>query len=82
MKQSLSKEFKIIDLGEISNYLGIQIIRNRKGRSIHINQTTYINKVLKKFGMENCIAVAIPMDLKVKLEIRKEEEPLVDKYLY
>ncbi len=37
LKKELAKRFRIKDLGEISFYLGIQIIRNRKNRSIYIN---------------------------------------------
>ena len=68
VKESLSKEFEMTDLGEISHYLGIQIIRDRQNRTIHVNQTAYIDKILKKFGMENCVAVSTPMDPKIVLE--------------
>ena len=71
VKESLSKEFEMTDLGEISHYLGIQIIRDRQNRTIHVNQTAYIDKILKKFGMENCVAVSTPMDPKVALETRQ-----------
>ena len=81
VKESLSKEFEMTDLGEISHYLGMQIIRNRANRTIHINQTAYINTVLKRFGLENCVAVSTPMDPKIKLTKRKDEAS-TDKHLY
>jgi hypothetical protein len=82
VKESLSKEFEMTDLGEMSHYLGMQIIRDRKNRTIHLNQAAYITKILKKFGMENCVAVSTPMDPKIKLETRKPEEASADKHRY
>jgi len=81
VKDSLSKEFEMTDLGEISHYLGMQIIRNRQNRTIHINQTAYINTILKRFGLEGCVAVSTPMDPKIKLAQRTDEAP-TDKHLY
>ena len=36
-KAALSREFKILDLGELKYILGIQIIRNCKARTISMN---------------------------------------------
>ena len=42
VQNNLSKYFKITDLGPISYFLGIQIIRDRPARKIQIHQSTYI----------------------------------------
>ena len=40
------------DLGEAAYILGIKIYRDRSKRLIGLSQDTYIDKVLKRFNME------------------------------
>jgi hypothetical protein len=40
------------DLGEAAYILGIKIYRDRSRRLIGISQSTYLDKVLKRFNME------------------------------
>ena len=61
VKAKLTERFKMTDLGPAQQYLGIEIIREEKG-SILLRQTTYLKKVLERFGMQNCKAVSTPMD--------------------
>ena len=53
-KNLLSKKFEMKDLGNASFVLGIQIHRNRDRCILGLSQKTYIEKVLKRFGMQNC----------------------------
>ncbi|KAL8115369.1 hypothetical protein AgCh_022017 [Apium graveolens] len=53
VKVWLSKNFTMKDLGEASYILGMKIYRDRSRRMIDITQGTYIQKVLKRFSMEN-----------------------------
>src|SRR5579871_1575270 len=55
------------DLGEISSYLGIEIKRDRKNRTVSLSQLKYIEDILKKYGMENCRPISTPMDTNKKL---------------
>jgi hypothetical protein len=48
---SISKDFKIKNLGVIKDYLGIDINLNISEGFIKLNQATYINKVLNKFKL-------------------------------
>ena len=48
----LNKIFSMKDLGEASYMLGIKIYRDRSRRLIEISQSTYLDKVLKKFKMD------------------------------
>ena len=58
-KRFLSKHFEMKDLGDASFVLGIQIHRDRS-RGIHgLSQKSYIDKVLKRFGMQECRPSAI-----------------------
>ena len=60
VKDSLGHLFQITDLGEMSHYLGFQIIRNRPDRSISIDQHKYIGDVLNRFRMNDCTALRTP----------------------
>lgn len=42
------------DLGEASYVLGIEIYRDRNQKLLGLSQKGYIDKVLKRFNMENC----------------------------
>ena len=57
--QSMQNEFEMSMLGELKFLLGLQISQSDKG--IFISQTKYINEMLKKFQMQDCKLVGIPM---------------------
>ena len=48
----LNKNFSMKDVGEAAYILGIKIYRDRSRRLIGLSQSTYIDKVLKKFKMD------------------------------
>ncbi len=50
-KHEFQSVFKIKDLGEMKKILGIQITRNRKKRTLRMDQTHYLHEVLEKFNM-------------------------------
>ena len=52
--------FDVKDLGETSYVLGIKLLQDRKNKLIALSQTTYIDKVLKRFSMENSKKVLLP----------------------
>ena len=52
IKGYLNKNFSMKDLDEASYILGIKIYRDRMRRLIGLSQSTYIDKVLKKFIMD------------------------------
>ncbi|KAJ9562185.1 hypothetical protein OSB04_007345 [Centaurea solstitialis] len=49
------------DLGEAAYILGIKIYRNRSKRLIGLSQSTYIDKIMKKFRMDESKKGFIPM---------------------
>lgn len=53
-KAFLSQHFEMKDLGEASFVLGIQIHRDRSRGILGLSQKSYIDKVLQRFGMQNC----------------------------
>ena len=42
VKRELMKGFKMKDLGDVKEFLGIEIIRNRVSRTLRLTQGTYI----------------------------------------
>ena len=48
----LSKNFSMKDLGEATYILGIKIYRDRSKRFLGLSQSTYIDKMLKRFSMD------------------------------
>jgi hypothetical protein len=56
------------DLGELYFFLWMEVERNHDERLLRINQIKYLKEILKRFGMEECKPIGVPLDLKVKLQ--------------
>ncbi|GKC74646.1 retrotransposon protein, putative, ty1-copia subclass [Tanacetum coccineum] len=67
IKSYLGRCFAIKDLGEAAYILGIKIYRDRSKWLIGLCQSAYIEKILKRFYMENSKRGMIPMQEKLKL---------------
>jgi len=61
VKTSLKNSFSMKDLGVAAYILGIKIYRDRSKRLIVLSQDTYIDKVLKRFNMEEAKKWFLPM---------------------
>ena len=61
VKEYLNNSFSMKDLGEAAYILGIKIYRDRSKRQISLSQSTYLDKVLKRFGMEDSKKGFLPM---------------------
>ena len=66
----LQSNFKMTDLGEIVNYLGMKI--NVTADSITVHQHEYIQSVLKHFCMNKCKLMMVSMPLSMKLVAYQE----------
>ena len=66
-KAEINKHVEITDLGEIHWILGIEILRNRERRTIHLCQRSYIESSLRKYGFDDIKPVSLPMDTSIKL---------------
>jgi hypothetical protein len=53
VKEYLNNNFSIKYMGEAAYVLGIKIYRDRSRRLLVLSQSTYLDKVLKRFKMEN-----------------------------
>ena len=63
----MNKSFSMEDLGEAAYILGIKIYRDRSRRLIGLSQSTYLDKVLKKFKMDQAKKGFLPVLEGVKL---------------
>lgn len=54
VKQFLSKNLDMKDMGEASYVIGIKIHRDRFRGILGLSQETYINKILERFRMKDC----------------------------
>ena len=61
IKGYLNNSFSMKDLGEAAYILGIKIYRDRSKHLIGFSQSTYLDKVLKKFKMDQAKKGFLPM---------------------
>ena len=61
VKEWLSKNFSMKDLGETAYILGVKIYRDRSNKLLGLSQSTYIDKMLKKFSMDQSKKGYLPM---------------------
>lgn len=62
----LKHEFKVKDLGDIREYLGLEI--SRHNNIIEIKQERMIQKILEKFNVLNCKGSSTPMECNFSYE--------------
>jgi hypothetical protein len=74
VKKYLNSKFSMKDLGEAAYVLGIKIYRDRSRRLLALSQSTYLDKILKKFGMETAKKGSLPV-IKNKV-LRKSQCPV------
>ena len=65
----LKCEFEMKDLGKTKYCLGLQIEHSANGILVH--QSTYTEKVLKRFGMDKALPLSTPMVVR-SLDTKKD----------
>ena len=60
-KHMLSTHFDMKDLCEASYVLGIKILRDRANGVLKLSQRAYIERILKRFNMQNCKSTRAPI---------------------
>lgn len=61
VKTLLSNEYRMKDLGEVHEFLGIKIEYHFSEGTMSLNQSTKIDGILERFNMSNCKGVSTPM---------------------
>jgi ATP-binding cassette subfamily B (MDR/TAP) protein 1 len=63
------------DLGDLHFFLGMEMERDCAQCLLYINQIGYLKEILKRFRMEDCKAIGVPLDPKTKLKnVNKDDE--------
>ncbi|GKB78395.1 putative ribonuclease H-like domain-containing protein, partial [Tanacetum coccineum] len=70
----MKSRFKMSMMGEMTFFLGLQV--NQSPSGIFINQSNYVIKILKKYGLNTCDTVGTPMDIKDKLDLDQIGTPV------
>ncbi|GJX87084.1 hypothetical protein Tco_0339098 [Tanacetum coccineum] len=65
-------------MGEMKFFLGLLV--NQFSNGIFINQSKYINDILKRFGIENCDTVPTPIGEQAKLKLDLVGKPVDHTY--
>jgi len=63
-------------------YVGMEITRNQKMKTLCINQQGYIHRMLQRFGMEDCKPLKSPMCSLVELDKSNEEKSEEKRFPY
>jgi hypothetical protein len=61
-KAAISERFKMKDLGAARWILGVEIRRDMEKKTIELVQTSYIDRMLERFGMQGCKPVGTPAE--------------------
>ena len=57
----LSKQFKVHEFADVKSFIGLEILRDRAHKILYLHQKSYINRLLRTFGMRNCCLKHCPM---------------------
>lgn len=80
IKTSLSKNFRMKDMGSLHFCLGISVEQHEEG--MKLSQRPYIEKLLGRYGLKDANLVSTPMDLNVKLVANDGQSKPVDQIKY
>ena len=80
IKLKLKCNFKVKELGKVSNFLGIQY--EFQGDCMKLHQTKFAHKILEKYDMAECKPQKTPCPLGVNKELGNDSPLLDDNTLY
>lgn len=60
IKGVLNSKYELREMGDLTEYLGLTIYRDRSNGFLYLAQNNYANKVLMKFHLENCLPLSAP----------------------
>jgi len=81
VKNALMKQYQMSNLGPAKRFLGLDITRLPDG-SIVLSQQSYIESVIKRFGMEDANSAPTPLFHKIRLNTDMSTDPEVDSAVY
>ena len=78
-REILSVRFQMKKLGELKNFLGLEVERTKEG--LFLGQQTYAKDLLQRYRMIDCKPMSTPMDSNVRLQ-ENEGKDLEDVSIY
>nr|GEV85673.1 retrovirus-related Pol polyprotein from transposon TNT 1-94 [Tanacetum cinerariifolium] len=70
----MKSRFEMSMIGEMMFFLSLQV--NQFPFGIFINQSNYVLEILIKYGVETCVPVRTPMEIKDKLDLDQNGSPV------
>lgn len=61
VKSDIKKRVPIKDIGEMGQYLGMEVIRNRSARTISLSHRRYIDSMLETYGLKDVKPASTPL---------------------
>lgn len=80
IKVNLFKEFDMKDLGIVKQFMGLNIEIDEENEQLTIDQSQYIEAILRRFGMIDCKPSSTPMMKNLKLEKGNPEQKTTSPY--
>lgn len=80
LKKQLMHRFRMTDMGEISNYLGIAVKYNREARKMTLNQSDYIQSLAKKYRTDQMRTFRTPMEKNLNLPYDVTPDDFISDY--
>ncbi|TDG38077.1 hypothetical protein AWZ03_015501, partial [Drosophila navojoa] len=71
-KAAISSEFQIVDKGQVTNFLGLEIQREGTTGAIRVSQKKHIVGLLDEMGMSNCRTTSIPLEANFQVNCEGE----------
>jgi hypothetical protein len=78
----LQKRFRIKQLQTATWMLGMRITRDRKARTIFLDQELYTSKALEKFGLQQCRPVSTPEEVGAAHQVNSALDKPTDRQRY
>jgi len=67
VKRSVSAKFEVRDMGEVKDFIGMKVMRDRAAKTPTLSNPGHTAKLLEAFGMEKATPKKMPMASGVKL---------------
>lgn len=80
LKSQLKEKFRMTDLGEVKNYLGITVKYDRQARTMTLSQEEYIASLAKKYRTDNMRTYRTPMEKNLNLSFDTKPDDFISDY--
>jgi hypothetical protein len=73
-KSSLQKFFPMKDLGVLTSYLGMEVVRDFDQHTVSLSQHKYIQELLERFSVQDCKPAYTPLPTVTDLECETDPQ--------